>query len=132
MQVAVLLALWRLIYLALTSILALSRLDECLFTVMRSNDRGYASFLAMSLMLHSLQECLKENKILDKSNVDATAVALAGKLPGPRMAGPADAVGRWRTTARDASNGGAAVPATEHQEQLHGSHAAAPHPAPYV
>ena len=55
MQVAVFLALWRLVYLTLTSILALSRLDKCLFTVLKGADRGYASFLAMALMLHSFQ-----------------------------------------------------------------------------
>ena len=49
------LALWRLVYLTLTSILALSRLDKCLFTVLKGADRGYASFLAMALMLHSFQ-----------------------------------------------------------------------------
>ena len=59
-QVAVLLGLMRLIQLILTSILALSRLDSCLFTVLRGRDRGYASFLAMALMLHSFQQCLKE------------------------------------------------------------------------
>ena len=53
LQVAVFLALWRLINLTLTSILALSRLDKCLFTVLKGADRGYASFLAMALMLHS-------------------------------------------------------------------------------
>jgi hypothetical protein len=58
LQVAVFLALWRLVYLTLTSILALSRLDKCLFTVLKGADRGYASFLAMALMLHSLQVAL--------------------------------------------------------------------------
>jgi hypothetical protein len=55
LQVAVFLALWRLVYLCLTSIIALSRLDRCLFTVFKGADRGYASFLAMALMLHSFQ-----------------------------------------------------------------------------
>jgi hypothetical protein len=59
MQVAVLLALNRMVHLVLTSILALSRLDACLLTVMRGQDRGYASFLAMALMLHSFSDCLK-------------------------------------------------------------------------
>lgn len=126
---AVLLALWRLVYLALTSILALSRLDACLFTVLRDNDRGYASFLAMSLMLHSFQDCLKENKILDKNKPDATASALAGKLPGQRVAGPTGAVGRWRNAAH-AAGGAAAVPAMENQEQLPDTYVAAP--APYI
>lgn len=55
MQVALLLAVNRLVQLMLTSILALSRLDECLFTVMRTRDRGYASFLAMKFMLHAFE-----------------------------------------------------------------------------
>jgi hypothetical protein len=55
MQVSVFIAAWRLILLMFTSIVALSRLDACIFTMLKGCDIGYASFLAMSGMLHSLQ-----------------------------------------------------------------------------
>lgn len=55
LQVGLLLALARLIWLLIPSIIALSRLDACLFTMYKGRDRGYASFLAMALMLHSFQ-----------------------------------------------------------------------------
>ena len=45
----------RLVWLGVTTIIALSRLDACLFTMYKGKDRGYASFLAMALMLHSFQ-----------------------------------------------------------------------------
>ena len=57
MQVGLLIAFFRLVWLMVTSIVALSRLDACLFTVMKGRDAGYASFLAMALMLHALQVC---------------------------------------------------------------------------
>ena len=50
-----LLALMRLLQLLLTTILALSRLDECIFTLFRDRDQGYASFLAMALMLNAFE-----------------------------------------------------------------------------
>jgi hypothetical protein len=41
------------------SIVALSRLDACIYTMLKGQDIGYTSFLAMAVMLHSLQvrEC---------------------------------------------------------------------------
>ena len=77
-----LLAAVRLVQLVLTSILALSRLDSCLFTVLRGRDRGYASFLAMALMLHSFQQCLKDTAARERR---------AGPLTGPPSATPASA-----------------------------------------
>jgi hypothetical protein len=53
-QVGVLFAFWRLVHLGLTTILALSRLDQCIFTVGSKIDRGYSSFLAIVLMVHVL------------------------------------------------------------------------------
>eukprot|EP00892_Ulva_mutabilis_P009433 jgi/Ulvmu1/6862/UM031_0067.1 len=88
--VAVLLGLMRLVQLVLTSILALSRLDSCLFTVLRGRDRGYASFLAMALVLHSFQQCLKETAARERRErppaKDAAAAAAA-----PATAAPGDA-----------------------------------------
>ena len=55
LQVGLLLAFKRMVLLTLTSILALSRLDACLFTMMRDSDQGYKSFLALALMLYSFQ-----------------------------------------------------------------------------
>ena len=52
-----LLALMRLLQLLLTTILALSRLDECIFTIFRDRDQGYSAFLAMSLMLNAFEVC---------------------------------------------------------------------------
>jgi hypothetical protein len=54
MQVGVLFAFWRLVHLGLTTILALSRLNQCIFTVGSKIDRGYSCFLAMALMVHVL------------------------------------------------------------------------------
>lgn len=73
MQVAVFLALIRLVWLMITSIVALSRLDQCLFTIVKGRDRGYASFLAMALMLHAFQvleptlACLFSSLLLDNA-----------------------------------------------------------------
>eukprot|EP00892_Ulva_mutabilis_P002674 jgi/Ulvmu1/12407/UM009_0056.1 len=91
--VAVLLAAVRLVQLVLTSILALSRLDSCLFTVLRGRDRGYASFLAMALMLHSFQQCLKETAAGNEASAQhgASRGAQHG-LPPP----DAEAQRRWR------------------------------------
>lgn len=95
MQVAVLIALGRVIILALTSIIGLSRLDKCLFTVVfvPEQDRAYSSFLAMTLMLHSFKECLKENKLLDAR--DRSRYVSAEKLRGRALddSGPADTSG---------------------------------------
>lgn len=118
MQVALLLALNRLVQLVLTSILALSRLDACLFTVLRGQDRGYASFLAMALMLHSFSDCLKQRKRA------AAAAAGSGKplcspgafSPGPlsraassaSSAAAADAASRWQSAAASRSSSTAA------------------------
>ena len=55
LQVGLLFAAVRLLWLAVTTIIALSRLDACLFTMYKGNDRGYASFLAMAVMLHAFQ-----------------------------------------------------------------------------
>lgn len=92
LQVAVLLAAFRLVQLLLTSILALSRLDSCLFTVLRGRDRGYASFLAMALMLHSLQQCLKETAA-------GNAAGRGGAAPRRHPAPSAVVQLRWRSAA---------------------------------
>lgn len=60
---------------------------------MRNNDSGYASFLAMSLMLHSFQECLKENKLKEYPGF-----AAAEKLSQKRLV---EGVRRWRRRAAE-------------------------------
>eukprot|EP00892_Ulva_mutabilis_P009432 jgi/Ulvmu1/6861/UM031_0066.1 len=92
--VAVLLAAVRLVQLLLTSILALSRLDSCLFTVLRGRDRGYASFLAMALMLHSFQQCLKETAAENETEASAHCARLL-RAPAPAQ----HVQERWRSAA---------------------------------
>ena len=98
LQVAVLLAAVRLVQLTLTSILALSRLDSCLFTVLRGRDRGYASFLAMALMLHSFQQCLKETAAgHDRRNGSTAAGSAPGVAAGRETPAPPSAARqRWQ------------------------------------
>jgi hypothetical protein len=55
MQVPLLIAAWRLMLLMFTSIVALSKLDACIYTMLKGQDIGYTTFLAMAVMLHSLQ-----------------------------------------------------------------------------
>jgi hypothetical protein len=98
-QVALLLALHRLVVLILTSILALSRLDSCLYTVMRRRDRGYASFLAMALMLHAFKDCLQRNTI-----AAGTAEAVRARMPpAPHTVSFRRAQARWRAVAAAAT-----------------------------
>lgn len=54
-QVAILLAVIRVFLLLSTTVLALSRLDKCIFTIAKQSDNGYKSFLAMTLMLHAVK-----------------------------------------------------------------------------
>ena len=54
MQVGFLLALWRLLQLYFTTMVAMSRLERSLFTIFARADRGYASFLAMVAMVRVL------------------------------------------------------------------------------
>lgn len=52
---AILLAVIRVLALLATTVLALSRLDKCIFTIAKQSDNGYKSFLAMTLMLHAVK-----------------------------------------------------------------------------
>ena len=61
-QVGILLAFWRVVTLLLTTIIAMARLDRTLFTIAPRLDRGYASFLAMNLMLQVLELKAEEER----------------------------------------------------------------------
>jgi hypothetical protein len=54
MKVGMLFAFWRLVHPGLSTIRTLSRLDQCIIIVGSKIDRGYASCLAIVLMVHVL------------------------------------------------------------------------------
>ena len=101
MQVAILLAVARVFALLATTVLALSRLDKCIFTIAKQRDNGYKSFLAMTLMLHAvkLQTACDDTarSIHGMPGQKSTAVDIAAAPGGAGASGAR----KWRLAGRN-------------------------------